>query len=534
MPPVPPAKIRPPLAAAAVVLGVMMLWPANAHGQRGLDREQRATLSTLRRDAARIGGLIRRGKTDEAATKLAEAESAFETLKKEAGDALTGRAADRIADQLKEARDALPAATPGTPALDDGPAGRGAGTPATAGGTPMAAGTGPSFRRDVAPTLVNICGRCHMGGRSRGGFSMNTFKELMDSGFVDPEDAEGGHMAFLMGKGQPKMPPGNQRLLKKQWEDTRDWALAGAVFDGTDVNAPLRTLVPTEAEKRAAEVAKLSDEDLLARRRERAAELFRKGRPRETANTVELPAAEVPGTGGLVLTGNVPEDRLRQLAGWVKEDAPGLATLAGPDGIGGRGPLTVFVVASRFGYEDFHMGVHRRDRIPKEMTADATVSADGVDAYLVLQDLRDDATADDLGMRANLIAGLAEAAVEGRGTELPPWLAAGLGPAAAKRAEPRNPALAAREAKLPAALARVRKPEDLLNAGTFSPDELPAVGAAVLGVLRKNGGDKRLAEFLDALARTGAADGGAAALAEVYRATPAGLAREVAASVRRR
>ena len=529
------------LAAGLLIGGAWAAAPRPAAGQE-LTRAQRVELAGLSRDANRLAGLIRRDKTEEAAALLAETDAAFTELKAAAGEAVAGRTADRLAEKLAEARAAL---TPADPAPADAPAGGGglAGPPMAADPPAMARETGPPeggivFSRDVAPTLVNVCGGCHMNGQSRGGFSMNTFEELVESGYVDPDDPEGGRLPRLMGQiEQPKMPPGNARIKRSQWENARDWAVAGATLDRGNPKAPLRELVPTEAQLRRAAMAALDDAGLFAARRERAAELFKLARPRETPAIHEVPADAGGGAGGFVFVGNVPEARLKQLAGWAAEDAALLTPLLDGEPLGGRGPLTVVVMKDRFDYEEFHLGVRKRPASPG-LTSDASVPDDGSDAWVVLQDLRDDATGEDIGMRANLTAGLAAAAVEGGAAggkgEVPAWLSAGLGPSVARRADPRNPALAGLNDALAAALRRVRRADDLLEPGTFAPAELPAVGAAVVDVLRRNGGDRKLAEFLVAARRPGADDGGAAALRAVYGTAPRQLAAALTAKGRRR
>ena len=533
--------LAPPLAVALLAVGGVCVPPVSADAQ-DLTRPQRAELAGLSRDAGRLAGLIRRGKTGEAAELLAATRSKFDALKKTAGAAVASPLADRVEERLAAAAAELGGPVGGgLPGPDAAPAGEMGEPTETPPADPpammrrtAAPGGGVVFSRDVAPTLVNVCGGCHMNGRSRGGFSMNTFEELIESGYVDPDDPEGGRMTRLMGQiEQPKMPPGNNvRIKRSQWENARDWATAGATLDRGNPKAPLRELVPTEAQLKRAAMAALDDAGLFAARRERAAELFKLARPRGTPVFHEVPAdAAGGGAGGFIFVGNVDEARLKQLAGWAAEDATRLAPLLSGEPLGGRGPLTVAVMKDRFDYEEFHMGVHKRTP-PRGLTGDARVPGDGSDAYVVLQDLRDDPTADDIGMRANLIAGLAAAAVAGGQGEVPAWLAAGLGPSVARQADPRNPALRALNDGLAAALRRVRDPADLLKPGTFAPSELAAVGAAVVDVLRENGGDRKLAQFLKAVRATG--DDGAAALRAVYRTTPAQLAAALAAEARRR
>ena len=533
------------LLAAALCVAVPLIVPTTVAAQKDLMRSQRVELAGLNRDANRLGGLIRRGKTEDASALLAEIDASLEKLKAEAGAAVTGRTADSLARKLDEARATLPSGE-GTGGSGSGDVGAGAGDAPMSGeptpandDTPDARRTAPpaggvTFSKDVAPTLVNVCGGCHMYGQSRGGFSMNTFEELIESGYVDPDDPEGGRMVRLMGMiEQPKMPPGNARLKRSQWENARAWAAAGAKLDVGNPRAPLRALVPTEAQKQRAAMAMLGDAEFASARLDRAKELFSLAVRRATPEIVRVEAAESGGAGGLILIGNVDRGRLEQLAGWAAEDAARFGPLLNGEPLGGRGPLTIAVMKDRFDYEEFHLGVFKRNA-PPGLTFDASVPDDASDAFVVLQDLRDDPTPTDPGMRANLVAGLAAAAVEGGEGEVPAWLAAGLGPSAARQADPRNPALAKLDDALAPALRRVRKGDELLDAGTFAPAELAAVGAGIVDLLRENGGDRKLADFLKAARQTGAADGGAAALRAVYNTTPAQLTRALVSKAGRR
>ena len=554
------------VAAALCVVAAVALAPSPAEGRGDLTRAQRVELVGLKRDAVRIGGLIRRGETADAQTMLTEVEAKFAKLKEAAGGLEGDRYAEMIAGKLSEARSAL---APGSAAPKEEPHpamsemkkddGATAG-PAMNGGSAMngnmmnsdGGAGGVTFSEDVAPTLVNICGRCHMNGQARGGFEMNSYQELIDSGYVDPDDPEGGRMIRLMGQiEQPKMPPGNARIKRSQWENAKAWAAAGAKLDQGDPKAPMRSLVPTAEQLRRAAMAKMGDAELAASRMERAKELFGKALRRSTPVIVEVPAGESPATGGLILIGNVDQSRLEQIAGWIKEDAPRFTPWAGEDGLGGRGPLTVFVMKSRFDYQEFHAAAHGLFEVPASVTADATVPDDGSDAYVAVQDLRDDATMTDPGMRANVIDALAEAAVEGRGGDVPDWLSSGLGPAVAFEVDSQNPALRALSDRLPGALSRVTKPDEILQPGTFAPEEVPAVGAAIVTLLRKNGGDRKLGQLLELMAaapperpammmnrnmrRRGRddGDGGATALYRVYNVTPAQLAARLVAEARR-
>ncbi len=107
-------------------------------------------------------------------------------------------------------------------------------------GTPMpAAGDGVSFARDVAPILVQHCGRCHING-SKGNFSLATFAALMkgppEGVVVFAGDLVGSRLIETIETGD--MPRGG-KVPADQFQTLKDWVLQGAKFDGPAPQTPL-------------------------------------------------------------------------------------------------------------------------------------------------------------------------------------------------------------------------------------------------------------------------------------------------------
>lgn len=97
-----------------------------------------------------------------------------------------------------------------------------------------------SFVRDVAPILVQSCGRCHVQG-SRGGFAMPTYAALMKGPpigvVVFPGDPVGSRLIEVIESGD--MPRGGGRVPADQLATLKKWVSEGAKFDGEAPDAPL-------------------------------------------------------------------------------------------------------------------------------------------------------------------------------------------------------------------------------------------------------------------------------------------------------
>src|ERR1700685_2165872 len=134
-----------------------------------------------------------------------------------------------------------------------------------------------SFTKDIAPFIVARGLRCHSGADPKGGLSLETFESLLAGGKTGPEIVPGdlakSRLWNLVGEQKPfKMPPGDLFLRREHWNDLRTWIAEGARYDGGDPKPPLASLVPSEAERRNAELARISPQEFRERRRRRTEE----------------------------------------------------------------------------------------------------------------------------------------------------------------------------------------------------------------------------------------------------------------------
>lgn len=105
------------------------------------------------------------------------------------------------------------------------------------------AAAGPSFVSDVAPILVQHCGRCHIQS-TRGNFNMATFALLAkgppEGQVIFPGDIVASRLIETIETGD--MPRGGGSVPAAQLQTLKDWVAAGAKFDGASPQLPLVTM----------------------------------------------------------------------------------------------------------------------------------------------------------------------------------------------------------------------------------------------------------------------------------------------------
>lgn len=105
--------------------------------------------------------------------------------------------------------------------------------------TPATPSNTTSFTKEVAPMLVNNCGRCHV-SRAQGRFSMATIVDLMrgpnNNRVIFPGDAIGSRLVEVIEDGE--MPP-NGKVKAEDLAILKKWISEGAKFDGDDQTARL-------------------------------------------------------------------------------------------------------------------------------------------------------------------------------------------------------------------------------------------------------------------------------------------------------
>ncbi|PQO44162.1 c-type cytochrome domain-containing protein [Blastopirellula marina] len=108
-----------------------------------------------------------------------------------------------------------------------------------------------SFRRDVAPILLDSCQACHGAKKAEGGYRVDTFEQLQkpgDSGET-PIAAQPGEPSELLRRLTcedefERMPAESEPLAAAQIAVVEKWIAAGAKFDGDDPAQPLNLVIP--------------------------------------------------------------------------------------------------------------------------------------------------------------------------------------------------------------------------------------------------------------------------------------------------
>ncbi len=108
-----------------------------------------------------------------------------------------------------------------------------------------------SFRRDVAPILQAKCLTCHNAEKSKGGYRLHTFAELMKAGDSKEAPVAAGsatksklHQLLIAKDADDRMPQKDDPLPADQVRLIARWIEQGAVFDGPDPNVLLASLAP--------------------------------------------------------------------------------------------------------------------------------------------------------------------------------------------------------------------------------------------------------------------------------------------------
>lgn len=351
-----------------------------------------------------------------------------------------------------------------------------------------------SFKNEVAPIFVNFCLRCHRGNNPRGGFSVVTIEDVLRGGntgdTIIPGNADDSYLWHLVGLQDPiKMPQGQALLKRSQARAIRIWINEGARFDGKDVKATLRSMVPTESDLEADRLTSMSDDDFAKRRTEQAATFWKRVAPREAATSSS--------TDNFYVYGNVGQTRLDQLGQLAEEQVSRLQTKYANQETPWRGRLIVFVTSDRFEYTEFNT-VLRDQRTPPDTNGHIVLTPQLATAYIAFHDRNDAASSSssgDLPIDQVLNSLIAQAWLARSNPELPEWLRLGFG-----LIESGAPPRLLRQLKLRASQAVIglRSPSDVYRDGSFSRTDLPAVGATLTQFLL-NRGETRFMKFVDEL-----------------------------------
>jgi mono/diheme cytochrome c family protein len=381
------------------------------------------------------------------------------------------------------------------------------------------------FTRDIAPILVNNCVRCHSGNDPKGGLSMETFELLWAGGksgqVIEPSQLAKSRLWQLAGEQKPfKMPPGDERITRSEWGKLRTWITEGAAFDGSDPKRRLASLVPSEIERRKAELARATPAELRKARRSKSEEQWRRTFPRSEAAVVE--------NDDFLLLGNVSAERLNEAARLAAEGLRSAQQFLGDSSKPAfKGGIALFVLKDRGSFDEFNQTVLKREAAPTVHGA-AVVTPDLKEAYAVVED-REHASGQEGGqtqaaasLRNNLAEQLTAALLKRADKKLPDWVVAGSGRVVAAGGS--QAAIAALQwPALYRLVGSLEKSDDLVNDGMFSAAAIADVGEAAVAFLIDKRGKTLFPRFVQQLVN-GATQ--ADAFREVYGADPQTFADE--------
>ncbi|MDX1944204.1 MAG: c-type cytochrome domain-containing protein [Pirellulaceae bacterium] len=108
-----------------------------------------------------------------------------------------------------------------------------------------------SFKRDVAPLLINNCLACHGPKKAEGGYRIDTFERAIAAGdstqpgFIAKQlEGSEAFRRIVSAEKTERMPLDGDPLPPDQVAMIKKWIEEGAVFDGPDPKAPLASYIP--------------------------------------------------------------------------------------------------------------------------------------------------------------------------------------------------------------------------------------------------------------------------------------------------
>lgn len=381
-----------------------------------------------------------------------------------------------------------------------------------------------SFKDDVAPWLVNVCMGCHSGNNPRGKFGFTTFEQLLQGGptgnTIVPGKPDESYIVDLVLRQESspgvtlKMPQGQAQLKQSQALALEKWIAEGAHFDGKDGKAPLRDIVPTEAQLEAAKLAKMSDSEFAERRITETAAMWKQVSPRAEGNAAT--------SANFYFYGTASEDRLKQLSELAETHLASLEkSYPLPDGEAAfRGRLAVFVTKDRFDYEEFNTVLMNR-RTPKSVSGHSVINENFATAYIAMHDVGDTESASDLSTPQMMNALLGQAYLTRDGATLPDWLKQGFG-ILESGLESDSEYLKAIPSRAAKAASTITDPGKLFDDGTLAPEEVGDVGYLLVRFLQSQGGPARFQSLVAALRKN---PNGARAVEQVYGSPAAQLGK---------
>ncbi len=383
-----------------------------------------------------------------------------------------------------------------------------------------------SFQKDIAPMFVKFCFRCHSGNNPDSGFSVETFENILiggDSGEVlIPGNLEESRLFRLTGGLEnPRMPQGQARITRKNYEDLKAWVKEGIKYDGDDPKIPLREMVPSDADDLAARLQKMSEDEFRQYRKAKAESHWRK--------TLSSAKPLTVATEKFLLMGNVEESRLLETAKWADAILLDVQKQFGTNSLPAwKGRLAIYVFKDRYDYDEFNRSIENRQPA-KTLFGHANVTANFDDAYLAVLDTGDINATSKPSLKWTLAKSLFSAFLQTNAKARPDWLMEGAGWALTNQQYRGDAYQRSMMQSAADVLQELKRPEDLFKNGTFAPDATEHVGYVTTRFLLSKGNLQQFRQFTKMVI-----DGRDVndACRAVYNATSANLAQGVLSALR--
>ncbi|MCC6510877.1 MAG: hypothetical protein IT423_17375 [Pirellulaceae bacterium] len=339
------------------------------------------------------------------------------------------------------------------------------------------------YAADIAPLLMENCNGCHINGRrASGGLSMDNFAAMRrggDSGrvIVPGKPDESLLIKKLKGLAGQRMPAGRPALSDAKIALISTWIKEGATYDGASPTLAIENVV------NQAWAAAASHQELLARRTERAKDLWKK----------VLPTSEpsIASNSDLFVLGNITQGRADD---WLAAGQQALADVRNqlrlPAGSMVKGGVAIFIYKGRYDYSEFGR-MNENRKLPPNWQGHWRATP--LDVYVaVVDDTKLDAK-QQVGLLAQQFAG----ADVGSLPQVPDWFAEGVARNVAIATAARGDARVEQwKRTLPAAAAMVDKSETLLE-GRLDDEASGLVGMKLVGVMMDRRNRKQFDALLD-------------------------------------
>ncbi|MBC7855159.1 MAG: hypothetical protein IAF94_17140, partial [Pirellulaceae bacterium] len=108
-----------------------------------------------------------------------------------------------------------------------------------------------SFKKDIAPVLLNNCLACHGPKKAEGAYRIDTYERAIAPGesataafLAKMVDGSEGFRRITSGDVKERMPLDGDPLSAETIALIKKWIEEGAVFDGPDPKAPIASYIP--------------------------------------------------------------------------------------------------------------------------------------------------------------------------------------------------------------------------------------------------------------------------------------------------